>query len=144
MTCSEKVKIGAIKDFICAPVQLSKRSYIINEFDRAWQNLQNEDGAVLQYAAKRTEIMKAQNSDFDPNEFPIPFSFLQKILNNTSFNHLIQQAAPYGKRGELPSLFLTICSKLSIRFPYMVYPPGRRILSPSVSSTIESTSQRVA
>ena len=100
MTCSEKVKLGEIKDFICAPILLSKRSFIMNEFDLAWRYLQDNDNAVLQYTAKRAEQLRLQKGDFDPNVFPIPYQYLQKIMTLTSFGKLLEPATVFGKRGK--------------------------------------------
>jgi hypothetical protein len=99
ITCSEKVKIGAIKDFLCSPVLLSKRSLVQSYFDKSWTALQNSDSTVLQYCAKKQETMKTLKGSFDPNEFSIPFTFLSKLLKNTDFNYFMQPATTFGKRG---------------------------------------------
>jgi hypothetical protein len=99
MTCSEKVTIGSIKEIICAPIQLSKRTFIVNDFDRAWAQLQKSDLKVLQYMAKKEEVIKTTKGRFDPNDVKIPFEFVHKLLHQTDFHYYIEKALPFGVRG---------------------------------------------
>ena len=100
MTCSEKVTIGELKEIICAPVQLSRRSLVFNAFDRAWAHLQKADSTVLQYMAKREEATKTTKGKFDPNECQIPYQFFHKLLHETEFSVMIEPALPFGKKGK--------------------------------------------
>jgi hypothetical protein len=116
LDCQDSVSLGDLKEMLCTPVQLSLRPAVTSTFDRAWQQLVENDNDVLQYLAQKREqkskaLLRAGGKlDTDPNDIKIPFSMLTKLCHNTVFKQLIETKEFYGIKGIVVCCNLCFCT----------------------------------